>query len=353
MLIIYILSILVSCNTKDTYEINGVVKGIPDSTMITMESAINATMDSTVIIGEKFRFKGRVERPIRVMLRIKSTGDRKMFWLENEKIEIIGEKGNLVNSKIEGSKTQKEADLLKKRKESVYKKMERVNDMVTESNRDSLFVIYNQLIDSEVEINKNFLKEYPDSYESITRLEESRERLGPEETEKLFLLMSKKMRSTDEGRSISEFIKLNKNLKVGDKYIDFVQTDTKGQPVRFSEVRGKYTLLEFWSSNCGPCRGFNPELVKEYELYKDKGFEIVGVSLDTNREKWLNAVEKDGLTWENVSDLQGSDNEVAMIYGVRDIPDNFLIDENGVIIERYIRGDKLKNKLKELFGNAN
>ncbi len=351
-LIIYTLLILVSCSKstdKDTYEITGIVKGIPDSTIITMESGINIIMDSTVIIDDKFQLKGKVERPIRVMLRIKSTGDRRMFWLENEKIHIVGEKDNLTNCKIVGSKTQKEADLLKKRKEVVYEEMERINNMVAKSNRDSLFIIYNQMIDKEVEINKKFIIDYPDSYESITRLNESKERLKPEEIVKLLLQMSEEMQSTDEGKSILQFIKLNGNLKVGDKYIDFVQVNTKGEPIRFSEIMGRYTLLEFWSSSCGPCRGFNPELVREYELYKERGFVIINVSLDTNKEKWLNAVKKDGLIWENVSDLKGADNEVAMIYGVRDIPDNFLIDDNGVIIERYIRGDNLKKKLKELF----
>ncbi|HTO34757.1 MAG TPA: TlpA disulfide reductase family protein [Flavobacterium sp.] len=116
-------------------------------------------------------------------------------------------------------------------------------------------------------------------------------------------------------------------------------------------MKGKYTLLEFWASWCGPCRSFNPELMEQYELYKEEGFEILSVSLDTDKEKWEKAIQKDGLTWPNVSDLRGENNEAAMIYGVRDIPDNFLIDENGIIIARFIRGESLKNKLKELFDN--
>ena len=111
----------------------------------------------------------------------------------------------------------------------------------------------------------------------------------------------------------------------------------------------EYTLINFWASWCGPCRSFNPELVEQYKLYKDKGFEIFGVSLDTDKEKWRKAIEKDGLNWENVSDLKGNNNQAAVTYGVRDIPDNFLIDDNGIIIARFIRGQELDKKLKELF----
>ncbi|WP_082794000.1 peroxiredoxin family protein [Roseivirga seohaensis] len=124
------------------------------------------------------------------------------------------------------------------------------------------------------------------------------------------------------------------------------QANVDGQTIQLSELKGKYTLIEFWASWCGPCRAFNPELV---ELYNDQGFEILGVSLDSNKEKWEKAIEKDGLTWPNVSDLKGDNNEAAMIYGVRDIPDNFLIDENGIIIDRFIRGEKLQMRLKQLF----
>ena len=354
VLIIFTLSILTSCqidHSTDGYLINVTAKNIPDSTKVLMYlyPKTDIVVDSTIVIGEKFQFKGKIERPRIAMLRIESTKDTRMFWLENHKIDIAGKKGDLKNSKVVGSGTQKEAEKLLQRKGSIFKEMEKLEAKVTESNRDSLFVIYEKMQDVEIEINKKFIRDYPDSFESLTQLNWSKERLGSDETSKVFSQLNKNLQSTEEGKLIKEFITKNKNLKVGDKYIDFEQPNIDNEMIKVSNIKGKYTLLEFWASWCGPCRGFNPELVKEYELYKDKGFVIIGISLDSNKEKWITAVEKDNLIWENICDLKGSNNEAAMIYGVRDIPDNFLIDENGVIIARYIRGDNLKKKLKKLF----
>jgi thiol-disulfide isomerase/thioredoxin len=336
--------------TTDAYSVNGLIKNMPDSTKVVMYLDMDSILGSTIVLNEKFQFNGIVERPRRVMLKIESTRDGRMFWLENKTIHITGEKGDFYNSKITGSKTQVEAELLLEQKDSIFNEMEKLGEMVTDNNRDSLFTVHEKMLDMEAEISKNFILEHPNSYESLTTLYwNTMKRLGAAETAKVFVQIDKKLQKTEEGKSIAQFIKLNKNPKVGEKFVDFEQTDTQGRSIRLSEIMGKYTLLEFWSSSCGPCRGFNPELVQEYELYKNKGFIILNVSLDTNKEKWLQAIEKDGLIWHNVSDLNGFQNEAALIYGVDAIPENFLIDENGTIIARYLRGDNLKDKLKDLF----
>lgn len=349
-----LLTLLISCQDKsknEGYIIQGTTKHIPDSTrvLLYLYPKTDEIADSAIVVNDKFSFEGKVKRPTLAHLRIISSRDNKTFWLENKKIRFEGEKGKFSNAQITGSDTQKEAELLLKRKDSVFKEMERLEAMVTDGNRDSLFKIYEQIQLEEIKINLQFINDHPDSYESLFRLNVSKERLGAAETDKAFTLLNPELQTTEEGKTIEAFIISNKNLKIGDQFIDIEQPDINGHRVKLSEIKGKYTLIEFWASWCGPCRSFNPELTAQYELHKDKGFEILGVSLDTDKEKWGEAIEKDGLSWVNVSDLKGFNNEAAMIYGVRDIPDNFLIDEHGVIIARFIRGEELKDKLRELF----
>ncbi len=129
---------------------------------------------------------------------------------------------------------------------------------------------------------------------------------------------------------------------------DFTIKDTLGNPVTLSSFRGKYVLIDFWASWCGPCRKENPNLVKAFNTYKNKGFTILGISFDTKKEDWLNAIHKDGLPWTHVSELEGNDSQTGKLYHVQGIPDNFLIDPSGKIIGRQLRGDQLEKKLREI-----
>lgn len=130
---------------------------------------------------------------------------------------------------------------------------------------------------------------------------------------------------------------------------DFAQPDTSGVELKLSSLRGKVLLVDFWASWCGPCRRENPNVVQMFNKYKDKGFDILGVSLDSNRDKWLEAIKKDGLIWHHVSDLKGWGNAVAQQYGVNSIPHTVLLDREGKIIARGLRGPALEQKLAEIF----
>ena len=140
-------------------------------------------------------------------------------------------------------------------------------------------------------------------------------------------------------------------VAIGSKEFDFTQNDTTGKPVSLASFKGKYVLVDFWASWCGPCRAENPNVVKAYQKYKDKGFTVLGVSLDGESTKiaWLKAIDKDGLAWTQVSDLKGWKNEVAKLYDIKSIPQNFLIDPNGVIVGKNLRGDELNKKLASIF----
>ncbi|TDO19553.1 TlpA disulfide reductase family protein [Pedobacter duraquae] len=166
----------------------------------------------------------------------------------------------------------------------------------------------------------------------------------------IFMRLSKQVRNTPEGKSFYKQLLDKGTLVAGSRAPDFEQADTQGKMVRLSSFNGKYVLLDFWASWCGPCRKENPALVKVYQEFKDKKFTILGVSLDEHdgRAAWLEAIKKDGLIWPQVSDLKHWDNAVAKLYSISSIPQSFLIGPDGVIIARDLNAEQLKLKLIEV-----
>jgi peroxiredoxin len=141
-----------------------------------------------------------------------------------------------------------------------------------------------------------------------------------------------------------------KKTAVGSPAMDFTENDVNGNPVKLSSYKGKYVLLDFWASWCGPCRKENPNVVKAYNKYHDKGFDILAVSLDEKKDKWMEAIAKDGLPWTHVSDLKGWKNAAAQMYNISAVPSNLLLDKNGNIVAKDLRAEELQKKLEEIFG---
>jgi peroxiredoxin len=200
---------------------------------------------------------------------------------------------------------------------------------------------------------KAFITANPNSYLSLLALSS----LGgpsadPAEIEPLYNQLSPLLKSTEAGYAMKVAIDKMKATSIGAIAPDFTQNDANGTPVKLSSFRGKYVLLDFWASWCGPCRQENPNVVKAYNKYKTKKFTIVGVSLDRpdGRADWMAAVKNDGLTWTQVSDLKFWNNEAAALYFVSSIPQNYLIGPDGKIIAKNLRGEDLENKLAEIFG---
>ena len=151
------------------------------------------------------------------------------------------------------------------------------------------------------------------------------------------------------GAYLAQMIDEAKRDPMGKVIADFQQADVNGNMVNIQSFRGKYVLVDFWASWCGPCRGENPNVVKAFNQYKDKNFTVLGVSLDKTKNAWLDAINADGLAWTHVSDLKGWGNEVAAQFGITSIPQNLLIDPNGIVIGKNLRGPALENKLETIF----
>jgi peroxiredoxin len=140
-------------------------------------------------------------------------------------------------------------------------------------------------------------------------------------------------------------------INIGDIAPDIFLPNPQGKMISLSSLKGKYVLIDFWASWCAPCRQENPNVVRMYQTYKDKGFEIYGVSLDQDKDAWIDAIQRDGLTWAQVSDLNGWRAAPAQTFGVRAIPATVLLDKEGKIIARDLRGEELEQKLKEVIGS--
>lgn len=204
----------------------------------------------------------------------------------------------------------------------------------------------------ELAINKKFIQENPNSYLSLVVMESVAYSADYTDLEQLYNGLSANIKATDAGKKFGERLPKLKLVAIGSLAPDFAEADTSGKLVSLSSFKGKYVLVDFWASWCSPCRRENPNVVKVFNRFKKQNFTVLGVSLDRpgNKEKWLKAIHNDGLAWTHVSDLKFWDSKTAALYVVRAIPQNFLIDPNGKIIGKNLRGEDLENKLEELLG---
>lgn len=194
----------------------------------------------------------------------------------------------------------------------------------------------------------SFIKGHPDNDLSLILIENLAGR-DPDlaQIESLLSGLSPRLQASKKGKRLASLLKAAA-LKEGAQAFDFTQADVNGKPVKLSDFKGKYVLIDFWASWCVPCRQENPNLVAAYNKYKAKNFEILGVSLDNKKENWLKAIADDKLHWSNVSDLKGWRNEAAELYAVRAVPSNVLVDPNGKILAKNLRGEALEQMLEKI-----
>ena len=337
------------------FKITGKISGIPDGQVrLTTTQQDNSTIASGTIKNGELSINGSIPEPGLYFIVLGNQSPQYIF-LENKSIKITGSKSDIKNLNVEGSQSHK--DFLEFNKifnplvASLNKTATQLQQQTNEKKREALMKEFDAL---NGEINNQvgkFVAARKNSYVSpFVLFVTSQLNDNPALLEQRYNMLDENIRNSKIGKSLAEFISYNKIGAVGSNAMDFTQNDVNGNPIALSSFKGKYVLVDFWASWCRPCRAENPNVVKAYNKFKDKNFTILSVSLDQDKDAWTKAIEKDGLKWNHVSDLKYWSNAVAVQYHIQSIPQNFLIDPNGKIIAKDLRGPDLERKLCELLG---
>lgn len=369
-----IISFLISCDNQlklstNEYTVNvkaeGVFNGLRAYLKTNTDPRSVRTTDTAIVYNGSFSFRGEINSVEMRTLTIDGVNGQTNIVLEPGEIDVTIYKDSIFSSTSVGTYNNDVFDDYKKQYKKQYNVISNLRDSIMKLTNDP--IILNQLnkkMKSQKILLKNFgfnfIKTYPDSDFSLTLLNSAIGQKGfdmdlaKEAYDKINISIKTK---TVENQIISNQIKTKLNrvkknelIKIGEKVPNFSAPNSEGVMLKLNEIKGKVTIIDFWASWCKPCRIENPNLVNLYNEYHVKGLEIISISLDSETQKsaWIKAIEKDQLNWYNISNLKSWNDPIAQLYGVNSIPATFIIDKDGVLIDKRLRGSQLDNKIKEL-----
>jgi len=353
------IAVIASCSTNEQYIIKGSLDGAAGEVIYLKENTggKRVNLDSTEIVDGSFEFqKGSVDYPSMYYLSVDGKRGSLGFFLENSEINITGHVDSLYLASAEGSESQDQYNAYNEGLKPYYDKTSALyleyRAALEEDNSDLAKEISEKRKTVAEEINTyqaDFIRSNPASYITPVVLRSISYGLETDELEAYLNDLSASLAEIQGVKDLRSRVESLRKVEIGQTAPDFTQNDVDGNPVALSEIKGhKLLLIDFWAAWCGPCRRENPNVVAVYNEFHEAGFDVLGVSLDNEEEAWLKAIEDDKLEWTQLSDLGGWANNAAKLYAVNSIPANFLLDGDGKIIAKGLRGEDLKAKVAEL-----